>query len=81
MNGTETSKRARVQHLGLETVTSIHRRLGVTRQTISHAISTGRLPAYVTHTDNDQRVIYLVKPSDADALWGQLSIDPELAFA
>ncbi|BBZ00520.1 hypothetical protein MFAL_39860 [Mycolicibacterium fallax] len=71
----------RVQHLGLETVSSIHRRHNIARQTVLRAIESGRLPAYVAKTDDVGRPIYLVKPSDADSLWGILPIDHELVSA
>lgn len=77
-------QKTRVQNIGLSTVSGIARRYGLTRPSVMYAIRTGRLPAYRASTD-DGRGLFLVKPSDADALWGTrvkpLAIDPELTFA
>lgn len=74
----------RVQPTGLETVSVSAVRNGVARQTVIRAITDGRLPAYSAETNADHP-IFLVKPSDADALWATrkkpLVVDPELIFA
>lgn len=62
-------QKTRVLDIGLCTVSGIARRYGLARPTVMYAIRTGRLPAYRASTD-DGRGLYLVKPSDADTLWG-----------
>lgn len=73
----------RTQHTGLRTVSGIASQFDVARTTVVRAINDGRLPAYTA--DGDGGVLFLVKPADAEALWGlraqPLSHDPELIFA
>lgn len=77
---------ARLQRLNLATPGTIARTHGVARETVFKAINDGRLPAYVVTTANPtRRGHFLIRPADADALWGlrkkPLELDPELVFA
>lgn len=71
----------RAQRIGLCTVSGIARRYGLARPTVMHAIRIGKLPCYLATTEMG-RDLYLVKPADADVLWGTrvkpLPHDPEL---
>lgn len=83
MNAPSTTLR-RIQPTGLETVTACAERFGMSRTNVVRAINSGRLPAYTADT-NEGYDLFLIKPSDADALWAArrkpLAIDPELVFA
>lgn len=81
-----SESKARLQYLNLATPSTIVRSHRVTREGIYKAIEDGRLPAYVVTTASPtRRGQFLIKPADADALWGlrkqPLTHDPELVFS
>ena len=60
----------RVQALGLETITAAASRLQIARNTVLYAINTGRLPVYGASSGKANDYVYLIRPEDADQLWG-----------
>ncbi len=60
--------KSRVVRVDLETVGACALRKGKSPSAVRTAIADGRLPA-ITATAPNRRAYYLVRPTDADALW------------
>ncbi|WP_157931163.1 hypothetical protein [Mycobacteroides abscessus] len=63
--------KSRVLRVGLETVGACALRKHKSPSAVRAAITDGRLPA-ITATAPNRRAYYLVRPTDADALWNRL---------